>query len=49
MAKLRKRNDKWHVQIRRKDYPSQTNVLSQRRQWKNGLERQRSILILMLV
>ena len=24
MATLRKRNDKWHVQIRRKDYPSQT-------------------------
>ena len=24
MATLRKRKDKWHVQIRRKDYPSQT-------------------------
>ena len=24
MATLRKRNDKWLVQIRRKDYPSQT-------------------------
>ena len=24
MATLRKRNDKWHVQIRRKDYPFQT-------------------------
>ena len=24
MATFRRRNDKWHVQIRRKDYPSQT-------------------------
>ena len=31
MATLRKRNDKWHVQIRRKDYPSQTKSFTSKK------------------
>ena len=28
MGTLRRRNNKWHVQIRRKHYPSQTNTFN---------------------
>ena len=31
MATVRKRNNKWHVQIRRKDYPSQTKSFTSKK------------------